>query len=68
MVLNRLERYSEAIAVFDKLIVREPGDYSHWNNAANLYKDIGRLAKADEYYQRQCRWPGARMYCRTPIA
>ncbi|WP_335944069.1 tetratricopeptide repeat protein [Pseudomonas sp. G166] len=52
LVLNRLERYSEAIAVFDKLIEREPGDYSHWNNAANLYKDIGRLAKADEYYQK----------------
>lgn len=52
LILNRLERYSEAIAVFGKLIEREPGDYSHWNNAANLYKDIGQLAKADEYYQK----------------
>lgn len=52
LILNRLERYSEAIAVFGKLIEREPGDYSHWNNAANLYKDIGQLAKADAYYQK----------------
>lgn len=52
LILNRLERYSEAIAVFGKLIEREPGDYSHWNNAANLYKDIGQLAKADEFYQK----------------
>ncbi|MBH8610374.1 O-linked N-acetylglucosamine transferase, SPINDLY family protein [Pseudomonas mohnii] len=52
LILNRLERHGEAIAVFDKLIEREPGDYSHWNNAANLYKDIGQLAKADKYYQK----------------
>ncbi|MHC8383805.1 O-linked N-acetylglucosamine transferase, SPINDLY family protein [Pseudomonas sp. LB3P14] len=52
LILNRLERHGDAIAVFDKLIEREPGDYSHWNNAANLYKDIGQLAKADKYYQK----------------
>lgn len=52
LILNRLERHSEAIAVFDALIQREPGDYSHWNNAANLYKDIGQLATADTYYQK----------------
>jgi predicted O-linked N-acetylglucosamine transferase (SPINDLY family) len=52
LILNRLERHGEAIAVFDQLIQREPGDYSHWNNAANLYKDIGQLATADTYYQK----------------
>ncbi|WP_258166683.1 O-linked N-acetylglucosamine transferase, SPINDLY family protein [Pseudomonas poae] len=52
LILNRLERHGEAIAVFDQLIAREPGDYSHWNNAANLYKDIGQLATADTYYQK----------------
>ncbi len=52
LILNRLERHGEAIAVFDQLIGREPGDYSHWNNAANLYKDIGQLATADTYYQK----------------
>lgn len=52
LILNRLERHGEAIAVFEKLIEREPGDYSHWNNVANLYKDIGQLAKADTYYQK----------------
>ena len=52
LILNRLERHDEAIAVFDQLIEREPGDYSHWNNAANLYKDIGQLATADTYYQK----------------
>ncbi len=52
LILNRLERHGEAIAVFDTLIEREPGDYSHWNNAANLYKDIGQLATADTYYQK----------------
>ncbi|WP_256822860.1 MULTISPECIES: tetratricopeptide repeat protein [unclassified Pseudomonas] len=52
LILNRLERHGEAIKVFDKLIEREPGDYSHWNNAANLYKDIGQLATADTYYQK----------------
>ncbi len=52
LILNRLERHAEAIAVFDTLIQREPGDYSHWNNAANLYRDIGQLATADTYYQK----------------
>lgn len=52
LILNRLERHGEAIAVFEQLIEREPGDYSHWNNAANLYKDIGQLGKADTYYQK----------------
>jgi len=52
LILNRLERHGEAIAVFEQLLKREPGDYSHWNNAANLYKDIGQLKKADGYYQR----------------
>ena len=52
LILNRLERHGEAIAVFDTLIEREPGDYSHWNNAANLYKDIGQLATADTCYQK----------------
>lgn len=37
LILNRLERYSDAIEVFEQLLKREPGDYSHWNNAANLY-------------------------------
>ncbi|HEX8542325.1 MAG TPA: tetratricopeptide repeat protein [Pseudomonas sp.] len=52
LILNRLERHGEAIGVFEQLIKREPGDYSHWNNLANLYKDIGQLHKADEYYQK----------------
>jgi protein O-GlcNAc transferase len=46
LILNRLERHGEAIVVFDKLIEREPGDYSHWNNAANLYTAIGQLTTA----------------------
>ncbi|MFJ4144120.1 tetratricopeptide repeat protein [Pseudomonas sp. NPDC089734] len=52
LILNRLDRHGEAIAVFEQLIKREPGDYSHWNNLANLYKDIGQLKKADEHYQK----------------
>ncbi|MBX8570483.1 peptide-binding protein [Pseudomonas cichorii] len=52
LILNRLDRHGEAIEVFELLIKREPGDYSHWNNLANLYKDIGQLKKADEHYQK----------------
>ena len=52
LILNRLERHGEAIEVFTRLIAREPKDYSHWNNLANLYRDIGKLALADEHYQR----------------
>ncbi|WDY57916.1 O-linked N-acetylglucosamine transferase, SPINDLY family protein [Pseudomonas sp. PSKL.D1] len=52
LILGRLDRHGEAIAVFEQLIVREPKDYSHWNNLANLYKDIGKLALAAEHYAR----------------
>lgn len=50
LILNRLDRHGEAIGVFRQLIEREPKDYSHWNNLANLYKDIGQLELADEHY------------------
>ncbi|MEE1921400.1 tetratricopeptide repeat protein [Pseudomonas sp. 148P] len=52
LILNRLDRHGEAIAVFTTLIRREPADYSHWNNLANLYKDIGKLDLADEHYRK----------------
>lgn len=52
LILNRLDRHGEAIDVFIHLIAREPKDYSHWNNLANLYRDIGKLGLADEHYQR----------------
>jgi len=51
LILNRLDRHGEAIAVFAALIEREPNDYSHWNNQANLYKDIGQLGLADQHYR-----------------
>lgn len=58
LILNRLDRHGEAIAVFENLIKREPKDYSHWNNLANLYKDIGKLELADEHYMRAIQLAG----------
>ena len=58
LILNRLDRHGEAIEVFEALIQREPNDYSHWNNLANLYKDIGQLQRADEHYCRATELAG----------
>lgn len=51
-ILIGLHCYDEAIAVFDELIKRQPKNYSHWNNAANLRRDTGRLEEADKYYRK----------------
>lgn len=58
LVLNRLDRHGEAIDVFRTLIQREPADYSHWNNQANLYKDIGQLDLADQHYRKAIELAG----------
>lgn len=58
LILNRLDRHGEAIEVFEALIGREPNDYSHWNNLANLYKDIGKLELADAHYDRATELAG----------
>src|SRR5690606_13246231 len=51
-ILYRLHRFEDAIAVFDGLLKRHPLNYSHWNNAANLRRDLGRLKEADRYYRK----------------
>jgi protein O-GlcNAc transferase len=58
LILGRLDRHGEAIALFEILVKKEPGDYSHWNNLANLYKDLGQLAVADEHYCRAVELAG----------
>ncbi|PVZ40356.1 tetratricopeptide repeat protein [Pseudomonas sp. CC120222-01a] len=58
LILGRLDRHGEAIALFETLVRKEPGDYSHWNNLANLYKDVGQLAAADEHYCRAVELAG----------
>lgn len=58
LILNRLDRHGDAIEVFEALIGREPNDYSHWNNLANLYKDIGQLELADTHYCRATELAG----------
>jgi protein O-GlcNAc transferase len=60
LILGRLDRHGEAITVFEALVGREPKDYSHWNNLANLCKDIGKLALADEHYTRAIELAGRR--------
>lgn len=60
LILGRLDRHGEAITVFEALVRREPKDYSHWNNLANLYKDIGQLALADQHYIRAIELAGRR--------
>ncbi|NIE76515.1 tetratricopeptide repeat protein [Pantoea sp. Ap-967] len=58
LTLGRLDRHGEAIALFETLVKKEPTDYSHWNNLANLYKDIGQLALADQHYSRAVELAG----------
>jgi len=58
LILGRLDRHGEAITLFETLVRKEPGDYSHWNNLANLYKDVGQLAVADEHYCRAVELAG----------
>lgn len=52
VVLYRLHRYFEAIEVFDDLLEQQPEHYSHWNNAANLRRDLGLFDEADNYYRQ----------------
>ncbi|MFJ4344822.1 tetratricopeptide repeat protein [Pseudomonas sp. NPDC089401] len=58
LILGRLDRHGEAIVLFEALLKKEPTDYSHWNNLANLYKDIGQLALADRHYSRAVELAG----------
>lgn len=51
-VLYRLHRYADAIEVFDDLLNQQPENYSHWNNAANLRRDLGLLDEADHFYRQ----------------
>ncbi|PKG54899.1 O-linked N-acetylglucosamine transferase family protein [Halomonas sp. MES3-P3E] len=51
-VLYRLHRYQDAIEVFDELLNKQPESYSHWNNAANLRRDLGLLDEADRFYRQ----------------
>lgn len=55
VILYKLHRYSDAIQVFDQLLERQPGHYSHWNNAANLRRDLGLLDEADVYYKESIK-------------
>ncbi len=51
-ILYALHHYEEASEVFEKLIQKDPRNFSHWNNAANARRDLGLLDEANTYYQR----------------
>ncbi|WP_136255278.1 O-linked N-acetylglucosamine transferase family protein [Onishia niordana] len=51
-ILYRLHRYQDAIDLFDNLLKKQPTNYSHWNNAANLRRDLGLLDEADSFYRQ----------------
>src|SRR3546814_5897086 len=34
------------------ILKNSPSNYSHWNNAANLRRDLGLLKEADRYYKK----------------
>lgn len=55
LILTKMYRYQEAIALFKELTHRRPDYYAFWNNIANLLKDIGQLDEADAYYQKSIR-------------
>ena len=58
LILTKMYRYQEAIALFEELTHRRPDYYAFWNNIANLLKDIGQLDEADAYYQKSVRLAG----------
>lgn len=51
-VLYRLHRYRDAFEVFRGMTKKYPQEYSHWNNAGNVLRDLGDLDEAIVYYQK----------------
>ena len=47
VILRRLERYEEAIAVLKRALELEPGAYQSWSNLGALYAVIGDLKEAE---------------------
>lgn len=58
LTLSELHRYDEAADLFELLIVRRPDDSSFWNNAANLWRNLGQIDKAAEYYHKAMQVTG----------
>jgi tetratricopeptide (TPR) repeat protein len=68
LILNRLERHDEAIAVFDQLIEREPGTTATGTTPPICIRTSANWPRPTPTTKRPWRWPSARMRCRTPTA
>lgn len=58
LILKELFRYDEAIETFEGLIKRDPNSYSHWNNTANLYRNMCEFEKAENCYRKAIQLSG----------
>lgn len=52
LILSELRRYDEAADIFDILVKKRPNDPSFWNNAGNVWRNLGQLDKAAAYYKK----------------
>lgn len=55
-------RYDEASSIYEYLIQQQPKNYSYWNGAANVRRDLGDFDGLDDYYQKAIALAGE-----TPI-
>ena len=51
-ILYRMFRFTESMALFEELIKQDPDNASHWNNLANVRRDLGMLEGAEQAYRR----------------
>ncbi|SOC56922.1 Predicted O-linked N-acetylglucosamine transferase, SPINDLY family [Chromohalobacter canadensis] len=50
--LSGLFRYEEALELYRRLTEMVPRDFSSWNNAGNMLRDLGRLNESYAYYKQ----------------
>ena len=50
--LMSLSRYTDAVPLFERLLAQSPDNFIYLNNAGNLYRDLGQLDKALDYFKQ----------------
>lgn len=51
LILSLLKRYDECAELWEKLLAKQSDIATFWSNAGNVWRDIGQLDKAIEYYK-----------------